>query len=270
MISKILPPKIHEWLRRTIYNKWVEDLFYPRGFSRKINGQIIKLPFRFSKFYPSIYETEKTEFIRQHCRSGSTTIDIGAHIGVFSFFLAKQVGEKGKVISFEPSPFTYTVLTQTVRLNGLENIVDTRRQVVSGSREEVTFYINQGSDISNANSMSVKNITDAEAKAVKVPSMLLDDFLQDGSIGDLSFIKIDAEGAELDILEGGKALIGRFKPFMTLEVHPKSFMDPVEVQTEIFNLLAGLGYTMYRESRRVDLEEFCSFTDCFEVFLIPS
>ena len=56
-------------------------------------------------------------------------------------------------------------------------------------------------------------------------AVLLDDFLNDNQFRDLSFIKIDAEGAELEILKGGLKLIQKYNPYMTLEVHPRSFDD---------------------------------------------
>src|SRR5262245_4274357 len=99
MTKERLSNKIHGMLRSIVYNKWVENTFYPGGYPKKINGETIRVPFPFHNYYPSSYEEEKTEFIKQHCRPGSTAIDIGAHIGVFSYFLARQVGSEGKVYS---------------------------------------------------------------------------------------------------------------------------------------------------------------------------
>jgi FkbM family methyltransferase len=270
LIKKFLPGKLRRILRNIIYNKWVEDIFYPRGYRAKINGESINIPFRFSRFYPVVYEEEKTVFIKKHCGPGNIAIDIGAHIGVFSFFLARQVGKEGKVYSFEPAPFTFKILQKTIKFNGLENIVDARQQVVSNTHSDVTFYIYKSSSISNANSISVQNNPGIHVKPIRVAAVVLDDFMSDVNFKNLSFIKIDAEGAELEILKGGARLIAKYRPFMTLEVHPKNFEDPVKTQTEIFDLLKNFGYGIYRDNRQMDVREFCSLSDYFEVFLIPS
>jgi hypothetical protein len=141
---------------------------------------------------------------------------------------------------------------------------------VSNIHSNVTFYVSGTSNISNANSILEQNTANQHAKSITVEAVLLDDFLNDNQFRDLSFIKIDAEGAELEILKGGLKLIQKYNPYMTLEVHPRSFDDQVKTQKEIFDLLNQLGYKIYKDHQAVDREEFCSFAECFEVFLIPS
>ena len=140
---------------------------------------MINIPLRFSRFYPSVYEAEKTEFIKRNCRQGSSAIDIGAHIGIFTFFLAKQVGKEGKVYSFEPTPFTFKVLQKTIQFNHLENIVDVRQQAVSNTDDDVIFYVYQDSGISNANSILIPNSTNRGTIPIKVSAIHLDGLLND-------------------------------------------------------------------------------------------
>jgi FkbM family methyltransferase len=270
VIKNSIPGTFRRVLRILFYNKLVENLFFLRGARRQINGETINIPLRFSRYYPSFYEAEKTEFIKKNCKPGSTAIDIGAHIGIFSFFLAKQVGNQGKVYSFEPTPLTFKVLQKTIQFNHLEKIVEARQQAVSDSDRDVIFHVYENSSISNANSISTPNDPDRDTKPIKVSAVHLDGLLADLNQQDLSFIKIDAEGAELDILKGGEKIIKKYKPYITLEVHPKSFEEPFQKQKEIFRLVKSFGYTVSRDNKDIDENEFCNIGDCFEVFLTPA
>jgi FkbM family methyltransferase len=256
-------------LRIFIYNDLVERIFFPGGYAKKINDTTIVVPFKYSWFYPEVYEADKTDFIQQHCKSGDTVIDIGAHLGIFSFFLAKQVGSSGKVYSFEPAKKTFQALTKTLQYNNFESIVTARQQAISDSSGELTFYIYNNARISNANSISPHNTVGTTRKTT-VNKISLDDLMAAENINQLTLIKIDAEGAELDILKGGEKLIQKFRPFITLEVHPKSFDDCRSTMTELYETIVRYGYSVCMEHRKLSIQEFCLYNTYFEVLLIPA
>ncbi len=261
--------KVYRWgLHTFFYNDIVSKLFFPRGYAKNINGTKILVPFKYSWFYPEIYEVDKTDFVKKNCKAGDTVIDIGAHLGIFSFFLAKQVGNSGKVYSFEPAKNTYKALTQTIQYNELNKIVNIRQQAVLDSSGEIAFYIFNSSRISNANSISSQNL-DTVAQKILVKSISLDDLYREENIQNLTLLKIDAEGAELDILKGGKNLITKFQPFITLEVHPKSFEEPSKTMTEIYEIIIQYGYKVCINNKNLSLQDFCLHNTYFEVLLIP-
>ena len=86
-----------------------------RGVPRMVNGEVIRFPARWSRYYPATYEPTKTAFLRERAAQGATVIDLGAHIGLFSVHLARSVGPSGRVVSCEPAPETAAVLRRTVR-----------------------------------------------------------------------------------------------------------------------------------------------------------
>lgn len=257
------------WLRTFLYNDIVSTLFFSKGYAKKINDTIILVPFKYSWFYPEVYEADKTIFIQNHCQSGDTVIDIGAHLGVFTFFLARQVGAKGKVYSFEPSEKTFNALKQTIKYNKLNSIIDARQEAVSHTSGKIAFYIYSNSSISNGNSISTHNTVGIPRKTT-VRKICLDDLMINEKIEKLTLIKIDAEGAELDILKGGKKLIKKFKPFITLEVHPLSFDDSLKTMQEIYEIIIDYGYTIIMDNHPLTLQVFCLNKTCFEVLLIPN
>lgn len=270
MLIRKLLGRVYRWgMRLFIYNDINGKLFFPKGYTKLINGEKIKVPFKYSWVYPNIYEPEKTDFIRKHCKQGDVVIDIGAHMGVFSFFLAKQVGAAGKVFSFEPAPLTYSILSETIRFNHLESIVNARQEAVSDENKQLEFYIYNNSRISSGNSLSPRNPA-GTPHAVKVNTITLDDFFKEKDLSaKVAFIKIDAEGAELEILKGGKETILRYKPYITLEVHPRVFMDKMTVMKEIFDTATSYGYRIESSEKIMPWDVFAAHNDCFEVVLVP-
>jgi len=261
--------KIYRWgLRNFIYNDINTALFFKKGYRKLINGEKVLVPFKFSWVYPSLYEVQKTDFIKQHCKEGNVVFDIGAHIGIFSYFFAKQVGSAGKVFSFEPAPLTYKMLRHTVEYNQLEDIVKTNQLAIADKAGELTFYIYSNSKISSGNSLSPINPA-GTPRGITVKTTSLDDFFSSQQLSRLDFIKIDAEGAELDILKGGQQIIRRYKPYITLEIHPRVLVPADQRMQELYDIIVSFGYTISMEGTQLTATQFCSNKDCFEVVLEP-
>ena len=94
--------------------------------------------------------------------------------------------------------------------------------------------------------------------------------MNEKNIDNLTLIKIDAEGAELEILKGGEMLIKKFRPFITLEVHPKSFSDTTKTLLELYELIIAYNYKIYLNNKEVMSSEFCDHDNYFEVILLPN
>src|SRR5438067_2438972 len=122
-----------------------------RGVPRRIGGEVVRFPARWCRYYEAAYEPETFRFLAAQCRPGSTVLDIGAHLGLFTVIMARRVGPGGRVLSFEPTPSTRAALSETVRLNGFRDRVQVRGEAVAGTVGQAAFYCT-GDDISNANS----------------------------------------------------------------------------------------------------------------------
>ena len=273
MLFKKQLSKIYWWgLKTFIYNDLNGNLFFKNGYSKKINDEKIRLPFKYSWIYPNKYEVEKTDFIISHCNPGDTVIDIGAHMGVFTFFLAKQVGPNGKVYSFEPTPLSYALLKKNIGYNKLEKIVEAFPTAVADKEGEISFYLND--PLSKGNSISSNNTFERSVQVkhdeiIKVKAVALDSLLQKEKIENLKLIKIDAEGAELQILKGGKELIQKYKPYITLEIHPNSFDNIENTMTELYHIITGSDYKIIEDGRELNINDFKEHNTFFEVVLVP-
>lgn len=141
---------------------------------------------------------------------GMVFVDVGAHVGTLTVAGARRVGPTGKVFAFEPTPATFELLERTLDLNGLKWA--TARRVACGCRrEQRTLYLgpvlghsslfplHEGYDASSAESMI------ASESSVDVEVVPLDDFFHPGERVD--FVKIDVEGAEIEVLTGMRRVI---------------------------------------------------------------
>ncbi len=98
-----------------------------------MNGEQVRMAPRWARYYPHDYEPAKQHFLREHCRPGSTVMDIGAHIGLYTALMGRYVGAEGHVLAFEPTCATRRHLRRTVRLNRLSN-VEIRDEAISDTR----------------------------------------------------------------------------------------------------------------------------------------
>ena len=161
------------------------------------------------------YEKEVFNELFRNLRPGSVFIDVGAHIGRYSFPVARFVGEDGIVVVIEPDPVSFRALSMGVELNGLRNVL--ALNVALGDREgKATLcqkFVTATSSIIEFNGCR---------RFVEVPLRRLDSIVEDLGLKRVDVIKIDAEGAEVQILKGGVKTIMRFRPYIVVEVRNRN------------------------------------------------
>jgi FkbM family methyltransferase len=85
------------------------------------------------------WELSITEFIVRKLQPGSCFIDIGANYGYHTVLACALLRTSGSVVSYEPNPAVYSLLTDTVRVNGFKSICQTHQLAVSGEAADVAF-----------------------------------------------------------------------------------------------------------------------------------
>ena len=237
-----------------------------KGVKVTINNFEIKFPVRYHRYFPKDYEESSFNFLREHCRSGMVSIDVGAHFGLFSIFLQKQT--KGTVYAFEPTPSTLKVLRETLKINRCIDSVHVIPAAVDEKPGKAVFFIN---NIPGAVSNSLVKPDNAEfpQTGYEVNVMSIDQFVKERNIR-IDFIKIDAEGAELGVLKGGWKTINENKPLIILAMHPKSIAQRGNTNEQIWNFLAPLNYKILFNGDQIEKSVFCKKSYLFDVQLIPS
>ena len=249
---------------KSIIYKTIDGVTFGRGISRQFSGESIRFPARWSRYFATNYEPETFAFLRKQLHQGSTFLDIGAHIGLFSVVAARLVGNSGKVVSFEPTPFTRGVLKEVIRINGCSDRVEVRGEAVSSERGK-TFFFDTGDTISVMNSL-VKN--ERSQGKFEVITTSVDEFAKEHSLK-VDCMKIDVEGAELDLLKGATKTMTELRPTMLLSLHPPFMPDGSEALKEIWSILKEHRYAMEYNSNNVEEDWFCTKKELFDVNLFP-
>jgi FkbM family methyltransferase len=235
-----------------------------RGVRRTINGFKIRFPARWSRYYESNYEADNYSFLKAQVKPGMHIIDIGAHLGLFSAVSSQLTGDAGKVVCFEPTPGTYSILLETLKLNHYNNVIPVRG-AISNKEGTAIFYVSETAGC-NSNSL-VKNKSDEETKGDEVKLFTIDGVVHQYSLKP-GLIKIDAEGAELDVLQGGLHTFREFKPVLILGLHPDFITKKGDSLDNIWDLLQQSGYHIKENENNLSRLDFCSRTLLFDVHCI--
>jgi FkbM family methyltransferase len=140
-----------------------------------------------------IVELQGINYYKFPKRKQGVVIDIGAHIGVFTL-LASKYAER--VFAFEPCPENFKILKRNIRLNSLSN-VKAYQMAVAANKGEGDFYILKRSTVAH----SLFNLKkDETEKVIKVRKITLKDVIDENRIDSISFLKMDCEGCEYEVL----------------------------------------------------------------------
>lgn len=172
------------------------------------------------------YEPEQTQLFRDRIAAGAIVFDVGAHVGYYTVLSAVLAGPNGRVFAFEPNPVNHGFLQRHVALNRLHNVT-IENAAVSDRNGTAAFAFGTGSGTGHL---------DADG-ALSVRTLRLDDFVREKDVRP-GFIKIDVEGAELDVLHGAAETIESHHPVIFLSTHG------TQVHGECLTWLRSRDYTL--------------------------
>lgn len=186
------------------------------------------------------YEEFEHKFVEHFLQPGMVMLDAGAHHGFYTLLAAKKVGPLGKVIAFEPSPRELRRLRWCLSLNRCRNVHV--EPVALGSKEEITDLFVCLARQTGCNSLRPPVVSEPLSK-VPVSVTTLDCFFQKSRIEKVDLIKIDVEGAELEVLKGARELLQRRpRPVICCEVEDIRTTPWGYKAKEIIKLLSSYGY----------------------------
>jgi FkbM family methyltransferase len=174
---------------------------------------------------------------REAVRPGAVVLDVGANVGAYTLMFAEWVGFGGRVYAFEPAPDARTGLLTHLRLNHVEDRVEVSGAAMSSSVGQVPFGLHP---FGGASSLQVDS-ADA-VRVIDVPAETLDHFCAARRLRP-DVIKIDVEGAELDVLRGGRETLVRPNVQVFVEFHPAVWEQRGIARAAIEQELARSGFT---------------------------
>jgi FkbM family methyltransferase len=148
------------------------------------------------------YERQESERIRETIHEGMVCLDIGANIGYFTLLLGALVGPRGTVIAYEPDPSNYQLLLRNVLHNNYDKRVVCEQLALSNYSGTANFFRSAiSSGMHTCSSLMQEQFPTYEnPEVITVPCMTLDDYFPLAE--HITFIKLDVEGFELQVLEG--------------------------------------------------------------------
>lgn len=148
-----------------------------------------------SLYYTGTYEKGSLDLIQNVLKEGDVFVDVGANIGMMTVFASKVVGNKGKVVAFEPNPITRDILKENIKKNNLSNVIISE-YAIGATNEDAVIYDRW--DANRGCASLIKPDFETDSYDIKVTT--LSNFLDDGI--NPNMIKIDVEGYELEVLKG--------------------------------------------------------------------
>lgn len=161
-----------------------------------------------SAFYFGELDRKITWICGRIVRPNDVVLDIGANIGMVTVWLSQLVGHQGRVHAFEPNPVLCDRLVAAIGRNGLSN-VKLHPFALGPATSEQSLCI----PTDNAGAASLVRQTDPlRSRTISVSVRRLSDVADSENLHAIRFVKIDVEGFEDQVLEGGRSLLQRVRP----------------------------------------------------------
>ena len=256
---------VHSEIKRRSGRKRLDEFvkkFWEGGYVYLESGDYLYMP-SLKEYDNSIRITNPyvpEQIIPKFCKPGNVVMDIGANVGEWTLHMAKMVGETGRVFSIDPIPSMTKALKKTIAVNNLSQVsvsqyamsnkighsklvspFDKDNRVKSGwSRLTGDEEYCSPEELMTATYPGIKEVT--KINTIEVQTITLDSFISEKCIERLDFIKIDVEGHERWVIEGGQQTLKTLKPSLVLEVGAEKKKEDRE---KIADQLRTLGYEIF-------------------------
>ena len=210
-------------VRFSTQDEYSKSWFFPRYAGRRIHERVV------------------TEMLIEALQSARCFVDVGTNLGWYTCVAAMQM-PGGIVYGFEMDDLNFALLEKNIAINNCPNVevynlaLSDSSGVVSYKRDENRpnpgFYIDVNTKDENSTGvMSVNSVT-------------LDEFLQ-GKEAVPDVIKIDVEGAEMNVLMGMRQTLINYMPVLFLEIHPSNLNYFKTSTSAILSFLIESGYQVF-------------------------
>jgi FkbM family methyltransferase len=178
---------------------------------------------------------DELPFVRQLLQPGQKVIDIGANYGVYTLPMAQKVGASGHVWAFEPASSTAQFLAQGIAANSFGHVT-LEQKAVSSAPGSAQLALHVHSEL-----RSIVHGAPPPGGSEEVSLVTLDDCMDRSRWQDIDLIKIDAEGEEANIVQGGRRFFANLAPLVQYELKNATSMN-----FELIRDFAAIGYNSYR------------------------
>ncbi|HEV8540311.1 MAG TPA: FkbM family methyltransferase, partial [Nitrospiraceae bacterium] len=183
---------------------------FPRGVKVRLSsGAVLRLPMDHQFWFKIVrrgYQELGTErLLIAGLRPGDKLIDVGAHRGIFTVIGAQRVGDGGHVYAFEPDPKNMHGLKKAIHINGVTNVTVEGRAV--GEVDSPARFVQTR--------IGYERLAERPPGAgawLTAPMVALETYVRENAIGSVRMLKVDVDGPELMVLQGGRQLLEAPEP----------------------------------------------------------
>ena len=201
----------------------------------------------FAQMIKGTYDYYIYESIQNINLVGKTVLDIGSHIGHHSLGFSQLVGKKGKIYAFDPNPYNLERLEIIVKKNSINNIKicnlgisDTTGKSDFNFSSNVDDMTSSGGFVGGTQTpLSDSIYINAGFKKKKISLTTLDEFVNENELDNLSIIKIDVEGHEANVLNGGIEVLKKTSPIILVEIHT------IKAMYDVDRIMKDIGYSSH-------------------------
>ncbi|MGO9139570.1 MAG: FkbM family methyltransferase [Syntrophales bacterium] len=186
-------------------------------------------------FWDGTFEKEMCAILRTSTTIDAVCYDIGANIGYHALVMA-EAAEKGQVYAFEPIPQVCDILQKNIDINHKQNITIVQK-VVAGAEGKIQLGLDTSIDQASLK-FAINDEIHRLCEIIECDAITIDGFVAEGNAPP-SLIKIDVEGAEVDVLQGARRALAQCHPLVLCETHGQM------AARGVYKILCEYGYELF-------------------------
>lgn len=185
------------------------------------------------------YEYTVRYAIDKYISSGATCYDIGANIGLWTLRMSELVGDTGCIYAFEPMSKNLELLRQNIQLSAFDQTVKVVPLALGNKSCRSTIYI----PLDPGSSSMARETSNDKYEEIQVKC--LDDIWEDQGCPYVTFVKMDVEGSEPFVLEGGTKFFRTIRPVVVCEVNSRKLNLMGKNMNHIYDKFSEWGYDSF-------------------------
>ena len=188
------------------------------------------------------YELPTIRFLRNILKTDSVCLDVGAQMGYLTLAMATSASRQTIVHSFEPESNNAERFRENVSLNALTNVT-LHQTAVSTVDGTLKLYLSNDRNAGTHSTVYIES--NVSPDFVEIPSTTLETFVRQQCLKTVDLIKIDVEGAEIDVINGAIEVLRQHKPVVIMELSDHLQQARGKTCSEFKQFMMSFGYNAY-------------------------